>query len=63
MAKFIAFVETRYIGSRVEVEFEVPDDELEGLSDVERDNLLSNYARDYIADEYEWGFYPAKEES
>lgn len=56
MAKFTAYVETWSIGSRKEVPFEVDDEELEGLSENERDKLLAEIAHDVISGYYEWGY-------
>jgi len=60
MAKFIAYVSVGFVGCDREKEFEVPDDELEGLSDLERENLLGEYARDTIFNYVEWGWKPAE---
>lgn len=56
MAKFTAYVRTDAVGSRVEVPFEVPDNELEGLSMTEREGWVNGYARDAVMDHYEWGW-------
>ncbi|ACU71908.1 hypothetical protein Caci_2999 [Catenulispora acidiphila DSM 44928] len=56
MARFTAYVHTGMNGSRVEEPFEVPDDELEGLSDGERTDVIASYAQDAIANSYEWGW-------
>lgn len=57
MAYFIAYVETKSIGSRIERTFEVPDDELSDCdTDAERDELIAFHAQETIADQYEWGW-------
>lgn len=59
--RFIAYVETNRVGSRVEVDFDVDDEDLEGLDDRERESLLEEYARDVIFDggHIEWGWRDA----
>lgn len=61
MAKFIAYVHTNRVGSTCEDDFEIPDEELEGLNEAERESLISDYARDAIANLYEWGWKSAEE--
>lgn len=45
MARFIAYVETSSNGSRIERTFEVPDEELEDLTESERNTVLDDYAQ------------------
>lgn len=57
MARFIAYVQTNRIGSRCDTSFEVPDDELaDRQNDAERDELISSYAQDAIANDWDWGW-------
>lgn len=58
MARFTAYVQTNSsYSSKVERPFEVPDDELSFCdTEEERDKLITSYAHDAIADDYEWGW-------
>jgi hypothetical protein len=56
MARFTAYVQTDMAGSRQEELFEVPDDELEGLTEGERTDLIATYAQDAIVNLYDWGW-------
>lgn len=56
MARFKAYVQTNSVGSEVETQFEVPDDELEGLSESERTEAIASYCRDAIENLYDWGW-------
>lgn len=56
MARFTAYVRTDMHGSRCEAPFDVPDDELDGLSDGERADVIATYAHDAIESSYEWGW-------
>jgi hypothetical protein len=56
MARFIAFVQTKVSSSLCEVPFEIDDEELEGLTDDEREELISGDAQDAISNSYEWGW-------
>ena len=56
MAKFIAHIETNHVGSRIEVPFEVEDEDLEDLDAGEQFELIEETARDVIAGHYEWGW-------
>lgn len=56
MARFTAYVRTDATESRVEVPFDVPDDELAGLSDGERTDVIASYAETAIESSYEWGW-------
>lgn len=48
MAKFKAFAATPNVGSRYSVEFEIDDEDLEGLSPEELDDYLYNEAQEVI---------------
>lgn len=56
MAKFTAYVQTNVSQSRCEVPFEIDDEDLEGLADDERDELIEQSADDAISGSYEWGW-------
>lgn len=58
MARFTAYVKTNVSQSRVEEPFEVPDDELEGLSEREQGEVIDSYAQDAIAASWDWGWSP-----
>lgn len=59
MAYFTAYVRTNVSQSRIEESFEVPDDEIEGLSENERDEVITSYAEDAIAPYWDWGWTDA----
>ena len=61
MAKFTASVQTWKIGSKYTVPFEVPDDELEGLSEEERNAVIDDYAQEALSNVWEWGWKPEGE--
>lgn len=46
--KFTAYAQTNLVGSRVEAEFEIDDDALEGMSDDERDEFLHDQAMEAV---------------
>ena len=43
MAKFKFVVETRYVGSDIVEIVEIPDEELEGLNELERNRIIDEY--------------------
>lgn len=56
MATFTVHLSTDLVGSRVERDFEIDDEELDGLSDTARDTLIREYAQDELYNLYEWGY-------
>ena len=48
MAKFKAFAATPKVGSRFGIEFEIDDEDLEGLSPEELDDRLYNEAQEVV---------------
>lgn len=44
------------IGCKQQTEIDVPDDELEGLSEGEQNEVLENYARDFKDEKVDWGW-------
>lgn len=56
MATFTVYLSTDLVGSRVERDFEIDDEELEGLSEQDRDTLIREYAQDELYHLYEWGY-------
>lgn len=57
MAWFTGYAETRYVGSRATVDFEVPDEELEGLEGLEHDNVVQEYFDDFVGDLIDTGWF------
>lgn len=57
MAKFTMYVETNYVGSRSERDFEVPDEDLEDVEGVARDQLIEEYALDARDAAMSWGWF------
>jgi hypothetical protein len=55
--KITVWVATNRVGSRVERECEVPDDELEELpNDSMREDLIADCAKDVMLEMIEWGW-------
>jgi hypothetical protein len=48
MAKFIFKVKTRMIGSDVKEEYEIPDDELEGLDTFGRNDVIQEHLEEWL---------------
>lgn len=48
MAKYRFSVSTNYIGSKVEEVFEIPDEELEGLSEEEQEEVVNEYFEEWV---------------
>lgn len=48
MAKFKFHVGTGYVGSEVEMEYKIPDEELEGLDEMERIKVISEHFEDWV---------------
>lgn len=56
MPKFIAWVSTFKLGSECKDEFEVDDEDLEGRTEAEQEEYITDVARDVINNLYEWGY-------
>jgi len=56
MAKFTAYVSTWVVNSEYAIPFEVDDEELEGLTEEERNTLLDEYAQISVEGYYEIGW-------
>lgn len=56
MAKFTAYVSTWVVNSEYARSFEVDDEELEGLSEEERNTLLDEYAQITVEGYYQIGW-------
>lgn len=56
MAKFKVSVSTGYVGSTVTDVIEIPDDELEDLTTVGRENVIEEYVSDWMHNEIDWGW-------
>ncbi|MDP5274812.1 DUF7167 family protein [Chengkuizengella axinellae] len=50
MAKYIFHVSTNAVNSTVEEVFEIPDEELEGLSEEEEEEVVGKYFNEWKAD-------------
>jgi hypothetical protein len=58
MAKFKFYINTGYVGSDREEVIEIPDEELEGMTEEEKDNYIyENYFEDWLANNADLGFY------
>jgi hypothetical protein len=54
--KISVYVGTHYVGSEVEDEIEIPDEELEGKNEQEQDDLIDEYAREWMFNNIDWGW-------
>jgi len=61
--KVKVYVATNRIGSKVEEVIDVPDEDLDGLTDAERAQLVNEYAQAEVFDSgmFEWGWEPVAE--
>ncbi|WP_079709815.1 DUF7167 family protein [Paraliobacillus ryukyuensis] len=50
MAKFLFTVSTRYVGSKVEEEVEIADNFLEGLDEMEKEEVVEEYYKDWVTE-------------
>jgi hypothetical protein len=57
MAIYIVFAETNSVNSRSEEEVEIPDEELDGLSEEQRDAALNTVMQQYLANVVDFGIY------
>lgn len=58
MAKYKFYVSTGYVGTMREEVIEIPDDELEGLSEEGKDDYIYEaYFQDWLANNADMGFY------
>lgn len=46
----------KYVGMKEEWEMEIPDNELEGLDDMERFTTISEWVREELYNHFEWGW-------
>ena len=56
MAKFKFTVKTNIAGSAVEEEYEVPDDDLEGLNENEREQMIAQHYAEWVAENTDGGW-------
>lgn len=58
MAKYKFYVSTGYMGSLKEEIIDVPDEELEGMSEDEKDDYINEtYYQDWLTNNADMGFY------
>jgi hypothetical protein len=62
MAKYTFYCSTGFVGSLTEEVIEIPDEELEGLSDKEKEKLLLDYWWDFMANNCDFGWYETDED-
>jgi stress-induced morphogen len=53
------WVMTNKIGSKVEFDVEIWDEDVEGMTDVERDDAISEAVREAMFERIEWGWKEA----
>lgn len=58
--KVIGFVATNRVGSKVKFEVEIPDEELEGLTEIERERWIGESVQDVMWDHVDWGWEEAE---
>jgi hypothetical protein len=62
MAKYVFFASTGYVGSSREETVEIPDEELEGMSENEQTAYVDkNYYQDWLAGNTELSFWKVDE--
>lgn len=61
MAKFKFHLSIGVVGCRKETTFEIPNEDLEGLTGADRDKVIDEYARDELWEQIEWGAYEIDE--
>lgn len=58
MAKYKFYISTKYVGCEREEIVEIPDKELEGKTEEEKeDYIYENYYRDWLENNADMGFY------
>lgn len=57
--KLKVYVSTDRVGSRVEREIDIDDEDLEGLDDSERQSYLEEIAKEEMFNLFEWGWEEA----
>lgn len=57
MAKFVFYVSTNVVGSKQEEVVEIPDEELEGLNEEERNKVVEEYYKDWLGNYSDIGWY------
>lgn len=55
--KVKVYAETNRVGSRIETEIEIPDEDIEGLEGYEREKVIDEYAHDALPNLMNWGWY------
>ena len=56
MANYTFKIYSPYVGADVTEEIEIDDSELEGLSEMEKENLLNERCREWMLQTVEWGW-------
>ena len=60
--KYTFYASTGYVNSMREEEIDIPDEELEGLSDLEKDEYIrENYFNDWLVNHVDQGFYEKRD--
>lgn len=64
MANYKFYVSTGYINSGCEEVIEIPDEELEGMTESEKDNYIyETYFQDWLSTNAEYGWHETDEEA
>ncbi len=61
MAKFMFYASTGYVGSKREEEVEIPDDELEGLTEKEQEKVVQEYYDEWVGNNVELSWWRVEE--
>jgi stress-induced morphogen len=51
-----AYVSLGLVGCHREAEVEIPDEDIEGLSEVEQERVIEEYVRDWMFQQIDWGW-------
>ena len=61
MAKFTITLSIGLVGCEREVDIEIPDEDIEGMSDEEVSRVVDEWARDEVDNMIEWGWTRAED--
>lgn len=62
MAKFMFCVSTNLVGSEIEEVYEIPDDELEGLTEDEKKRVVQEHYDDWLGNHAEFSWWEVDED-
>jgi hypothetical protein len=62
MAKFKFYVNTGYVGSDREEVIEIPDEELEGLTEQQKEKMMEEEFWNFMSNNCDYGWYEMEED-